>query len=155
MAGAKAHQSQHARRHDKTWISRSGAWGLAEDVRYYGDVIRKQAPEKIGNLYPKVTLPREQGRTRGQRHRAWIWARTVASPSPAAHGAHVPLISTYWLSSKKREKTWLEPVVDRQDNTWWFDVKTGEPEDKKAVSSGTKLARGAKFNCLPLLINRF
>ncbi len=48
----------------KSEISRSGAWGLAEDVRYYGDVIRKQALEKIGNLYPKVTLPREQGRTR-------------------------------------------------------------------------------------------
>ncbi len=131
----------------KSQISRSGAWGLAEDVRYYGDVIRKQALEKIGNLYPKVTLPREQG-GREANVIAWIWARTVASPNPAAHGAHVPLISTYWLSSKKGKKAWLEPVVDRQDNTWWFDVKTGEPEDKKAVSSGTKLARGAKFNCL-------
>lgn len=45
----------------KSQISRSGAWGLAEDVRYYGDVIRKQAMEKIGHLYPQITLPKEYG----------------------------------------------------------------------------------------------
>lgn len=130
----------------KSQISRSGAWGLAEDVRYYGDVIRKQAFEKIGNLYSQVPLPREQGDSEANVI-AWIWARTVASPDPARHGAHVPLISTYWLSSNKGKMAWLEPVVDRQNNTWRFDVKTGEPADKKAVGKGTKLTRG-KFFCL-------
>lgn len=131
----------------KSQISKPGAWGLAEDVRYYGDVIRKRAIEKIGHLYPKVTLPKEHG-GREANVIAWIWARTVASPNPAAHGAHVPLISSYWLSSKKGKMAWLEPVINRQNNTWHFEVKTGEPANKKAVSAGTKLARGAKFNCL-------
>jgi len=43
---------------------------------------------------------------------AWIWARTVPSPNPAARGAHVPLMSTFWLSSKKGSEAWLEPVVE-------------------------------------------
>jgi putative DNA methylase len=125
----------------------AGAKGLAEDVRYYGKLIRKRAIERIGHLYPKVTLPKEHG-GREANVIAWIWARTVASPNPAAHGAHVPLISTYQLSSKKDKWAWLKPVVDKQANSWRFEVKTGEPPDRNAIKAGTKLARGAKFNCL-------
>ncbi|MDR2504348.1 MAG: DUF1156 domain-containing protein [Deltaproteobacteria bacterium] len=131
----------------KSQISKSGAWGLAEDVRYYGDVIHKRAMEKIGHLYPRAALPKEYG-GREANVIAWIWARTVVSPNPAAHGAHVPLISSYWLSTKKGKTAWLEPVIDRQNNTWRFEVKTGGPLDKKAVNAGTKLGRGAKFKCL-------
>jgi putative DNA methylase len=32
----------------------SGATGLAEDVRYYGEWMKKEAFKRIGNLYPKV-----------------------------------------------------------------------------------------------------
>jgi putative DNA methylase len=39
----------------------TGAGGLAEDVRYYGDLIRERAIAKIGHLYPKVKLPKEYG----------------------------------------------------------------------------------------------
>ena len=125
----------------------TGAAGLAEDVRYYGNLIRKRAIAKIGHLYPKVKLPKEYG-GREADVIAWIWARTVASPNPAAQGAHVPLISTYWLSSKKGQLAWLEPIVDRANNTWRFEVRTGEPPDRNTVKAGTKIARGAKFNCL-------
>lgn len=123
-----------------------GAGGLAEDVRYYGRLIRERAIEKIGHLYPKVKLPREYG-GREANVIAWLWARTVASPNPAVQGAHVPLISTYWLSSKKGNLVWLKPVVDRKNNVWRFEVQTGEPADNTAVRSGTKLGRGA-FRCL-------
>lgn len=126
---------------------RSGSRGLAEDVRYYGNLVRERAIEKIGHLYPKVKLPKEYGE-REANVIAWIWARTVASPNPTALGAHVPLISTYWLSSKKGKLAWLKPVVDKKTNSWRFVVKTGEPPDRKAVQSGTKIARGAKFDCL-------
>lgn len=130
----------------KSQISKSGAWGLAEDVRYYGDVIRKRAIEKIGHLYPKATLPKEYG-GREASVIAWIWARTVASPNPAAHGAHVPLISSYWLSTKKGKRAWLEPIIDRQNNTWRFEVKTEESTDGKVVSSPKKLG-GSNSECL-------
>lgn len=124
----------------------TGAGGLAEDVRYYGNLIRERAIQKIGHLYPKVKLPKEYG-GREANVIAWIWARSVASPNPAAEGAHVPLISTYWLSSKKGKPAWLKPVVDRKRNSWRFEVHTDNPSDSSAVKNGAKLGRGA-FRCL-------
>jgi putative DNA methylase len=130
---------------------RTGEWrgtrGLAEDVRYYGRLIRQRAQEKIGYLYPKVRLPKEYGGGEANVI-AWLWARTVASQDPAAMGAHVPLISTYWLCTKGDNPAWLEPVVDRTSSTYRFNVRTGTPPDKTIVKSGTKLGRGAKFKCL-------
>ncbi|MDL2316332.1 DUF1156 domain-containing protein [Desulfovibrio sp. OttesenSCG-928-A18] len=130
----------------KSQISKSGAWGLAEDVRYYGDVIRKRAIEKIGHLYPKVTLPKEYG-GREANVIAWIWARTVASPNPVAHGAHVPLISTYWLSSKKGNEKWLKPIVDIPSGTYRFEIDTGKPQNRAKISAGTKEGRSG-FRCI-------
>src|SRR5207247_491654 len=78
---------------------------------------------------------------------AWIWARTVASPDPAARGVHVPLVSTFWLSSKKGSEAWLEPVVDKANGSWCFVVRTGTPKDRAAVKAGTKTGR-ARFRCL-------
>jgi putative DNA methylase len=124
-----------------------GTHGLAADVRYYGRLIRDRARSKIGHLYPKVKLPKEYGGGEANVI-AWIWARTVASPNPAARGKHVPLLSTYWLSSKKGSEAWLEPVVDKAAGTYRFEVRTGVPKDRAAIKAGTKLGRGAKFTCL-------
>lgn len=124
-----------------------GSHGLAADVRHYGKLIRERAQDKIGKLYPKVRLPEKHGNT-DLNVIAWIWARTVASQDPSARGAHVPLVSTYWLSTGAGKMAWIEPVVDRTTNTWRFEVKTGTPTDKAAIKSGTKLGRGAKFKCL-------
>ncbi|MCE7967899.1 MAG: DUF1156 domain-containing protein [Leptolyngbya sp. PLA3] len=136
---------------DRETIGGADAWrgthGLAADVRYYAALISDRAHEKIGHLYPKVRLPKENGGAEADVI-AWIWARTVASPDPAVQGKHVPLISTYWLSSKKGTLAWLSPVIDRGQGTWRFDVRTGPPENRAAVAAGTKVGRGAKFRCL-------
>ncbi|NJD67808.1 MAG: hypothetical protein C3F12_04515 [Candidatus Methylomirabilota bacterium] len=128
----------------------SGEWrgsrGLAADVRYYGRVVLERVRKKIGHLYPKVKLPKEHGGHEANVI-AWLWARTVASPNPAARGAHVPLISTFWLSSKKGSEVWLVPVVDRAHDMWQFGVRTGTPEDRTAIKAGTKTGR-AQFRCL-------
>lgn len=42
--------------HLKTW---TGAQGLAEDVRYYGQWMRDEAERRIGHLYPKVKAYRD------------------------------------------------------------------------------------------------
>jgi putative DNA methylase len=86
-----------------------GAQGLAEDVRYYGRWMRAEAENRIGRLYPKAKLDDGSEAT----IIAWIWARTVRSPDPVAKGAHVPLTSTFLLSSKEGKKSWVETVVDR------------------------------------------
>jgi putative DNA methylase len=122
-----------------------GTHALATDVRYYGRLVWERARAKIGHLYPKVRLPNELGG--GEVNViAWIWARTVVSPDPAARGKQVPLVSTYRLSSKRDSEAWLDPVVDRVAGTYRFDVRTGTPKDPEAVRAGTKVGKG--FRCL-------
>lgn len=135
---------------DRKSIGHAAAWhgthGLAADVRYYARRIRDGVREEIGHLYPKAQLPKEY--SGGEANViAWIWARTVASPNPAAQGKHVPLISTYWLSSKKGKEVWLEPIVSKATGTYHFEVRSGTPKHRKAISRGTKVGRSG-FQCL-------
>lgn len=123
-----------------------GTHGLAADVRYYGRLIRDRARAKIGHLYPKVRLPRDQGGGESNPI-AWIWARTVPSPNPAARGKHVPLISTYWLCSRKGSEAWLEPIVDKAKGTYHFEVRTGPPKNRAECGEGTRERKGG-FRCI-------
>jgi putative DNA methylase len=118
------------------------ASGLAEDVRYYGKWMRDEAEKRIGHLYPKVKLPKEYGGGEAKVI-AWLWARTVKCPNPAC-GAMMPLVRSFWLSTKKGRKAWVQPVVDRRKKAVRFEVKTGEGE----LPAPPKIGRGAKFRCL-------
>jgi putative DNA methylase len=138
----------------------TGARGLAEDVRRYGAWMRAQAEERIGQLYPKVTVTPElaQGRPDlaplvGKKLTviAWLWARTVRSPNPAFSHVDVPLASTFVLSSKAGKEAYVQPVVE--GDTYRFTVQVaGNPGFDRAAyaraKDGTKLARGANFACL-------
>lgn len=112
--------------HARTWI---GAQGLAEDVRHYGQWMQDEAKKRIGNLYPVVALPAEMGGGEATAI-AWIWARTVASPNPAARGAHVPLVRSFSLCTKAGRKFWVEPVVDSKALTYRFEVHSGQGEPR-------------------------
>lgn len=123
-----------------------GAQGLAEDVRYYGQWLRDEAERRIAHLYPEATLHD------GQKAAviAWLWARTVRSPDPAAKGAMVPLISSFMLSTKDGRKAWAETIIDpTAPDGWRFEVQTGnlEKAKEKFLSEGTKAAR-ATFRCV-------
>jgi putative DNA methylase len=133
----------------------NGARGLAADIRHYKDVIAAKARAQLSHLYPsvKVTSEMADGRSDLRGHEgiefpviAWIWAHTVPSPDPAARGHHVPLMSTFWLSSKGTE-VYLEPIVDRSSASWRFGVRVGKPEDRATVKAGTKTGR-ATFRCV-------
>jgi putative DNA methylase len=123
-----------------------GAQGLAEDVRHYGRWMRAEAEKRIGNLYPKIELPDGSNAT----VIAWLWARTVRSPDPAAKGAHVPLAPTFLLSTKQGKKAWVVPIVDRASATYQFDVRSGTPtaDEEAKAKTGTKSSRGANFVCV-------
>lgn len=131
----------------------SGARGLAEDVRRYGAWMRAEAEKRIGHLYPKIEITAEMAGERpdlkpllGQKLTviAWLWARTVKSPSPAFSHVDVPLASTFVLSSKAGKEAYVEPVIE--GDSYRFTVKLGTtPESAK---DGTKLSRGANFQCL-------
>ena len=138
----------------QTELKRGGEWngrgarGLAEDVRYYGQWIRDQAERRIGHLYPKVKLPDGSEATVV----AWLWARTVRSPDPAARGAMVPLVASFILSTKEGRKAWAEPVIDASaPDGWRFEVKTGvlSKGDEHRLKDGTKgQGRGSDFACV-------
>ncbi|GAA4368803.1 DUF1156 domain-containing protein [Hymenobacter saemangeumensis] len=125
-----------------------GASGLAEDIQRYGLWMREEAQRRIGNYYPKARLPKELGGTEATVI-AWLWARTVASPDPSRHGVHVPLVSSYWLSSVPGKLSWVEPVINGP-TAWHFEVRSGTPtpEQLKSIQQGTKQGRGASFRCL-------
>lgn len=124
-----------------------GAQGLAEDVRYYGKWMRDEAEKRIGHLYPKATLPDGSQAT----VIAWLWARTVRSPDPAAKGAMVPLVSSFMLSTKGGKKAWVEPVIDADaPDGWRFEVRTGalSRPDEERLKLGTKAGKGQGFTCV-------
>lgn len=120
----------------------SGAKGLAEDVRYYGEWMKREAFRRIGHLYPKVKVPKEQGGGEATVI-AWIWARTVKCPNPAC-GCEMPLASTFVLSKKRGHEAWIEPEFDYVHNKILYKVKHGKGTPPEAP----KIARGAKFKCI-------
>jgi putative DNA methylase len=136
----------------KTW---KGAQGLAEDVRYYGQWMRDEAEKRIGHLYPPIEITAAMAKERSDLEKyvsrkltviAWIWARTVKSPNPAFANVDVPLASTFMLSTKPGKEAYVEPVIE--GGVYRFKVNLGKPNNAEAAKAGTKLSRGANFQCV-------
>lgn len=128
--------------------------GLSEDVIYYGRWMKNEAEKKIGHLYPEVEITDELivdrpdlKKYKGKKLSvvAWIWTRTVQSPNPAFLNVHVPLASTFMLSSKPGKEAYINPVITGE--SYAFEVKVGKPDDAD-IANGTKLGRGSNFKCL-------
>ena len=117
----------------------TGTQGLAEDVRYYGEWMKEQAFQKIGHLYPKVKVPKEQGGGEATVI-AWIWARTVKCPNPAC-GCEMPLVRSFTLSKKKGKEAWVEPVFENGKTTYKIHNE-GKPQIE-----GTVNRKGAVCAC--------
>lgn len=131
-------------RNGQMGVSGSGVWtgaaGLAEDVRYYGEWMKKKAFEKIGHLYPKAKVPKEQGGGEATVI-AWIWARTVKCPNPAC-GCEMPLASSFVLSKKKNNEYYVEPYYE--DEKLEFRVHKGCARDG---NTSNKKGRSGSFAC--------
>ncbi|MFP4361859.1 MAG: DUF1156 domain-containing protein [Alphaproteobacteria bacterium] len=125
-----------------TW-QKKGAEGLAEDVRWYGRWMRDEAERRIGHLYPKAKLPDGGEAT----VIAWLWARTVKSPNPAARGARVPLVASFMLSTKSEKEVWVEVIRDGDaPDGYCFAVRTRAEHGKPPAEAtdGTVNRRGAR-----------
>ena len=134
---------------DREW---PGATGLAEDVCYYGAWMREEAQKRIGYLYPPVEITAEMAKERpdlnslvGQKLTviAWLWARTVKSPNPAFSNLHVPLASTYILSSKPGKQVYVQPIAEK--DCYSFTVRVGPPPIE--AKRGSNVSRGS-FACI-------
>lgn len=120
----------------------AGASGIANDVRYYGEQVKKEAYKRVGHMYPQVRVPQEQGGGEATVI-AWIWARTVKCPNPAC-GCEMPLASSFELSKKKGNEAWIEPLFDYQNKKITYKVHIG----KGNIPEPPKTSRGAKFRCI-------
>lgn len=136
----------------RTW---SGVRGLAADVRYYGQWMRIQAEKRVGHLYPKIAITPKMAEARpdlipyvGEELTviAWLWARTVRSPSPAFSDVEVPLVSNFMLSVKPGKEAYVEPALEGRN--YRFVVRVGKPRNVENVKKGTKSSRGANFVCV-------
>jgi putative DNA methylase len=96
---------------------------------------------------------------------AWLWARTVKSPNPAFANVDVPLASTFMLSTKEGKEAYVEVVREEErgergdasppshssplpPHPYRFAVRIGKPPDEEKAKNGTKLSRGANFQCV-------
>lgn len=117
-----------------------GAQGLAADVQYYGEWMKREAFRRIGHLYPKVKVSHALGGGEATVI-AWIWARTVKCPNPAC-GCEMPLASTFVLSKKKGKEAWVKPITE--GTSVHFEVQYGKcPKEYESF----KVGRSAVFKC--------
>ncbi|MBX7259888.1 MAG: DUF1156 domain-containing protein [Candidatus Hydrogenedentes bacterium] len=119
-----------------------GAMGLAEDIRRFGSLMQKIASERVQSIFPDVTLPAEKGGGTAT-VLAWLWARTIPSPNPAAGGTPVPLVSSFTVSDVSGREAWVEPIIS--GNSYSFRVHDGKLP--KGEMTSTKHGR-ASFRCL-------
>lgn len=97
--------------------------------------MHDEAYRRIGHLYPKMTVPLEQGGGVVPVI-AWIWARNVKCPNPAC-GCTTPLIRSFALSKKKGKEAYIQPIVDNHKIT--YAVRLG-----KDYPDGTVKKTGAR-----------
>ena len=121
-----------------------GSAGLAADVHAYGEWMRIQAEERLGEHYPKATLPDGSRAT----VIAWIWARTVGCPNPAC-GVEMPLVRSWWLGKKKGKEAYVVPqVVDDDEHSSGkrveFEIGHDQDNAPKPGEDGTVDRNGAR-----------
>ena len=128
----------------------TGAAGLAEDVRWYGQWMRCEAEKRVGHLYPKLKVTTAYAKLQpelkpqvGQSLTviAWLWARTVDCPNPACK-ARMPLVKSFCLQKKAKTYTYIKPIPEPDLKRVQFTVQTG-PE----VPAGTINRKGARCLC--------
>lgn len=149
--GPTTHSEKQTRaRETEAW---RGAQGLAEDVQRYGDALAEAVRQRIGKQYPSVVITKEMVRSRPDLARyegreltvvAWLWARTVPSPSPIMNGAPTPLVNTFWVAKKEGKEAWVEPIEVHGDLT--FRVHRTSKSSTVDIGAGTKAGR-ATFRC--------
>lgn len=133
-----------------------GAWREPRTGRYFGEEEIGNRNEEVENKalaeaaadcgYPSISSFLSSLSYHKLTVIAWLWARTVKSPNPAFADVEVPLASTFMLSTKAGKEAYVEPVIE--GGGYRFTVRVGKPRDAARTQRGTKLARGANFECL-------
>ncbi len=98
-----------------------GLAGLAEDLLWYGKVLRDEVADKLESLYPSAYD------TEGRSYPviSWIWVRTVQCPNPACKIA-APLVRSFIVSKKAGRERWVDPMSAGPGSEVTFKVRDGK-----------------------------
>ncbi|WP_171046719.1 DUF1156 domain-containing protein [Pseudarthrobacter sp. NamE5] len=109
-----------------------GYEGLAEDVRFYGQVVLNRVSSAIADAYPADTAEIPV---------AWLWGRTAKCVNPAC-GIETVLVTSLWVSKKPGDLAWMEPEVfeGKVRMRVIFGQRTGAPPNPPKVGRGTSFA---------------
>ena len=121
----------------KNKLDWSGAEGIAEDVRAYGQILCNRAYEILKYHYPSIEI---EG-IGSKEIFSWIWARTVKCPNPSCD-CNIPLAAGFDLSKKKGSEAWAEPVLT--DEALSFKI---HHEKRDNVALKAKMGTSAVFKC--------
>lgn len=110
-----------------------GSWEgerLPQEVLRVGKEVARSAAKRMAKFYGDESVV------------AWIWARTVPSPSPEYSDVQVPLVGSFVLS--KGRGVYLDPVVKGRE--WSFRVCKGVVPN--AAEKGLHYRAGGSFKCV-------
>lgn len=114
-----------------------GTTGLAQDIKYFGRFVLKEAAKRIQDLYPRIKPPQQYGIEESDVV-AWLWARAIKCPNPACQ-ARMPLVRSFWLAKKKTEKMHAHPILNQKNKTVRFEIKSeGQAEVETTTGKGAR-----------------
>src|SRR5213078_388456 len=86
---------------------------LAEEVRRWGVLIRREAEKQLTRLYPRDGD--------GATPIAYFWARTIQCEGPGC-GAEVPLLRSLWIAKKANRATALQLLPNKKAKRVDFQI---------------------------------
>jgi putative DNA methylase len=86
---------------------------LADEVRKWGEWIKKEAEKELAEFYPKDPD--------GATPIAYLWARTIQCEGPSC-GATIPLMRSLWLAKKPSRSVALQLVPNRKAKRVDFQI---------------------------------
>jgi putative DNA methylase len=116
---------------EKSKLGWTNVVGFCNDILHYGNVVLENSKNKLQNYYPTYITPNKEE----YKVVAWLWSRTIRCPNPAC-GCQLPLIRSFQLSKKEKNKVFAEPIIERgkQNVITGYEIKEGEATLKKTVS---------------------
>ena len=89
---------------------------LADEVRKWGEWIKKEAEKELAEFYPKDPD--------GAPPIAYLWARTIQCEGPGC-GAQIPLFRSPCLAQRGKESVFLKPKCDQRTKRIDFELARG------------------------------
>jgi adenine-specific DNA methylase len=99
---------------------------LLDEVRKWGDWVKKETEEKMNPFYPKGSD--------GTTPIAYLWARTIHCEGPGC-GAEIPLIRSLWLAKTGHHSVALRLIPDHKKKH--IDIEIQKDAKDRDVGEGT------------------